>query len=102
MIVNNYQDVEETQIKTFPFKGKQHEVKEVFIRWLSTVGADGQAEYGLRFFRIGLGGEIPIHNHFYHQTMYILSGTALCSCHDKESEATTEQKPDGKDLVLKG
>ena len=54
------------------FGFEQKDVVGTSIRWLSRSGDDGTGnpEYGLRYFTIQPGGEIPIHNHFYHQTMY--------------------------------
>jgi len=76
MEILSWKDKEDVEIKKFPYRGKQLDVKGISIRWLSKHGDDGMGypEYGLRFFTAQPGGEIPIHNHFYHQTMYILSG----------------------------
>jgi quercetin dioxygenase-like cupin family protein len=56
-------------------------------------GDDGQGypEYGLRFFTIQPGGQIPIHNHFYHQTMFILSGDFECWDFDPETDEIKEK-----------
>ncbi len=80
MKVLHWKDCEEKLIDTFPYKGKHLDVIGTSIRWLSQHGEDenGIPEYGLRFFTIQPGGQIPIHNHFYHQTMYILSGEFEC------------------------
>ncbi len=88
MEVKNYKDCEEKIIEQFPFKGDMREVVGTGIRWLSSCGDDGTGypEYGLRYFTIQPGGQIPIHNHFYHQTMYILSGRFECWQFDTESE----------------
>lgn len=88
MEVKNYKDCEEKIIEKFPFKGAQRDVVGTSIRWLSSYGDDGTGypEYGLRFFTIQPGGQIPIHNHFYHQTMYILSGQFECWQFTTESE----------------
>jgi len=64
----------------------------VWIRWLSQAGPEGAPEYGLRFFTIGPAGSIPIHNHLYYQTMYILSGRLLITSHDKKTDQKTEEK----------
>jgi len=61
-------------------------VRDVGIRWLSQAGPDDSPEYGLRFFTAGPGGEIPIHNHFYVQTMYILSGRMVVYSYDRETD----------------
>jgi quercetin dioxygenase-like cupin family protein len=80
MEVAHYSDCADKPIATFPYKGRQLEVRGTSIRWLSRYGDDGTGypEYGLRFFTIQPGGQIPIHAHFYIQTMYILSGRFEC------------------------
>ncbi len=92
MIVKNFRDVKEQKIETYPYKGKSYPLKEVYIRWLSTVGPEGAAEYGLRYFTIGPGGEIPIHNHLYYQTMYILTGHVRCFQHDPKTDKVVADK----------
>ena len=92
MIVINANDREDSKIETFPYKGKPLEVKNVWIRWLSQAGPEGSPEYGLRFFTIGAGGNIPIHNHFYIQTMYILSGRLLVTSYNPETDGKVEEK----------
>jgi len=89
MIVQNFKEVEDIKIEKFPYKGTPREVKGISVRWLSKCGEDdmGTPEYGLRYFRAEPGGEIPIHNHFYHQTMYILAGRFECWQFDKETDA---------------
>jgi quercetin dioxygenase-like cupin family protein len=82
MIVMNVNDKKDQKIESYPYRGKPLPVKDVWIRWLSQAGPDGAPEYGLRFFTIGPSGEIPIHNHLYYQTMYILSGHVKCFKHD--------------------
>lgn len=79
MKVIHWTECEEKQIDRFPYRGKQLDVIGTSIRWLSQHGEDenGIPEYGLRFFTIQPGGQIPIHNHFYHQTMYILLCTGF-------------------------
>jgi quercetin dioxygenase-like cupin family protein len=92
MIVKNADDVQENKIGTYPYKGKPLQVVETWIRWLSQAGPAESPEYGLRFFRIGPGGMIPIHNHFYIQTMYILSGKLSVMSHELETDAVLEEK----------
>jgi quercetin dioxygenase-like cupin family protein len=92
MIVRNFSEAAEKKLETYPYKGKQFPLKEVYIRWLSSVGPEGAAEYGLRHFRIGPGGEIPIHNHLYYQTMYILSGQVRCFQHDAKTDQIMGEK----------
>ena len=93
MKVINWKDVEEQKIEKFPFKGKMNDVIGTSVRWLSRQGDDGHGypEYGLRFFTIQPGGQIPIHNHFYHQTMFILSGTFECWGFDTETDELVEK-----------
>jgi quercetin dioxygenase-like cupin family protein len=80
MHVVKYQKCEDKKIDKFPYRGQMHEVIGTSIRWLSRYGDDGNGypEYGLRFFTIQSGGQIPIHSHFYSQTMYVLSGKFEC------------------------
>jgi len=75
-----WKNVEDVQIAKFPYKGQPLDVKGISVRWLSKFGDDGTGypEYGLRLFTAQPGGEIPIHNHFYIQTMHILSGRFEC------------------------
>ncbi len=94
MEVKNIKECEEIKIEKFPFKGDERKVIGTTVRWLSRAGDDGQGnpEYGLRYFTVQPGGEIPIHNHFYHQTMYILSGRFECYRFDMETEEAVETK----------
>jgi len=92
MIVMNVNEKADSKIETYPYKGKPLSVKEVWIRWLSQAGPAGSPEYGLRFFTIGPRGEIPIHNHLYYQTMYILSGHIKCFRHDPKTDQIVEEK----------
>ena len=76
MEVVNWKNVGDLKVEGIPYKDKMQPVKGISIRWLSKAGKDkdGKPEYGLRFFTGQPGAEIPIHNHFYAQTMYIMSG----------------------------
>jgi quercetin dioxygenase-like cupin family protein len=71
-----------------------HPVLGTGVRWLSRFGDDGNGypEYGLRLFTIQPGGQIPIHNHFYHQTMYILQGEFECWEFDPQTDEIREKK----------
>jgi quercetin dioxygenase-like cupin family protein len=88
MEVLKWNDPEEIRVERFPYKGQMHDVKGISVRWLSKHGEDdtGQPEYGLRHFTAEPDGKIPIHNHFYHQTMYILSGQFECWRFDRETD----------------
>ena len=97
MIVQNTKDVKKTKIETFPYRGKPYEVKEVWVQWLSQAGAKDSPEYGLRFFTVGPGGEIPIHNHFYVQTMYVLSGRLTVVSYHPETGEQIEERGVGAD-----
>ena len=92
MIVQNARDVKKAKIETFPYRGKAYEVKEVWVQWLSQAGPKDSPEYGLRFFTVGPGGEIPIHNHFYVQTMYVLSGSLTVISYHPETDEKVEEK----------
>ncbi len=93
MQVLNWKDCADVRIEQFPYKGKMHDVEGVTVRWLSQTGMDdsGQPEYGLRLFTVQPKGRIPIHNHFYVQTMYILSGKFECWRFDPETDAMAEK-----------
>ena len=95
MEIFNALDKSPVKIETYPYKGKPYKVKEVWIRWLSQAGPKDSPEYGLRFFTIGPAGEIPIHNHFYYQTMFILSGRVAVFSHESETARVKEER-DGR------
>ena len=97
MEVHNYKDCEDVKIDKFPYRGEMWDVIGTSIRWLSKHGDDGNGypEYGLRFFTIQPGGQIPIHNHFYHQTMYILEGKFECWQFDPETDKIAQKKETG-------
>jgi quercetin dioxygenase-like cupin family protein len=95
MIVMNTKNVKKNKIETYPYRGKPYAVKEVWIQWLSQAGPSDSPEYGLRFFTIGPGGEIPIHNHFYIQTMYILSGRLSVVAHDSKTDEKVDERTMG-------
>ena len=82
-------DVEAAVVPSIPYRGRDQAVKGVDIRWLSKADLDGQPGYGLRLFTVRPGGEIPIHSHPYHQTIYVLSGQFECWAFDPETDALT-------------
>ena len=92
MQVLHVDDKKDAKIETYPYRGKPLEVKGVSIRWLSQAGPAGAPEYGLRFFTIAPNGEIPIHNHLYYQTMYILGGRLAVVAYDRETDQVVEEK----------
>ena len=97
MEVISWKDINDVKVEKFPYKGKMYEVKGISVRWLSKFGEDdiGNPEYGLRFFTAQPGGEIPIHNHFYIQTMYILRGQFECWRFDPETDELMEKRKCG-------
>lgn len=97
MIVMNEKNVKKNKIETFPYKGKSYAVKEVWVQWLSQAGPKDSPEYGLRFFTVGPGGEIPIHNHFYYHTMYVLKGFLSVASYDDKTDRVLEEKTVGPD-----
>jgi quercetin dioxygenase-like cupin family protein len=94
MDVLNWKDCQNIKLDKYPYKGKDYDLKGVSVRWLSKYGEDdmGRPEYGLRFFTVEPGGEIPIHNHFFQQTMYILSGQFECWSYDLETDELVEKR----------
>ena len=80
MITVNPDSVERVRIESLEYNGSAAQVNDVTVQWLSKSGTDAQGApaYGLRLFTVGPGGEIPTHDHFYVQTMYILSGSFEC------------------------
>jgi len=87
MIVKNINEIDEKQVLDYPYKGKSYKVGNTTIRWLTQCCDPQMPSYGLRLFTIGPQGHIPIHNHEYLQTMYILTGKISVACYnDKESE----------------
>lgn len=95
MDIVNVRDKEERKIDSFPYKGKPYAVKGVGIRWLSQAGPQDSPDYGLRFFRVEPKGEIPIHNHFYVQTMYLLTGRLVVYAHDPATDKKVREKSVG-------
>ena len=101
MRVFNVNAIEARKIESYPYKGIPYEVKGVTIQWLSKAGADKDSpDYGLRFFAVKPGGEIPIHNHFYLQTMYMLSGQLTVFSHDPESDKKIKEETVGAHDVV--
>jgi len=94
MEILNWKEVEEITVKEIDYKGTMNEVKGISLRWLSKAGEDdtGLPEYGLRFFTAQPKGEIPIHNHFYVQTMFILSGKFECRRFDADTNELIEKR----------
>ena len=92
MEVVSWKDVEDVTIEKFPYRDKLNDVRGISVRWLSKFGEDdaGQPEYGLRFFTAQPDGEIPIHKHFYIQTMYIVSGQFECWRFDPTTDELVE------------
>ncbi|MBU2517274.1 MAG: cupin domain-containing protein [Proteobacteria bacterium] len=80
------------KVEQFPYRGKNLPVKDVYIQWLSQAGPADSPEYGLRLFTVGPGGEIPIHKHFYYQTMFILSGSLIGYAYDMDTDETTMEQ----------
>ncbi len=87
MEVVNEKHMEKIKIDKIAYKNQPYDVKGITLQWLSKHGQDdlGNPEYGLRLFTAEPEAEIPIHNHFYHQTMYILTGSFECWSYDSET-----------------
>jgi quercetin dioxygenase-like cupin family protein len=99
MIVMHAKDVEKAKIETYPYRDIPRTVTDVWIQWLSKAGPEGAPEYGLRFFTVGPGGEVPIHNHFYCQTTYILTGKLVVYSYDANDSVTEERMMEPNDFV---
>jgi quercetin dioxygenase-like cupin family protein len=101
MDIINMRDAESKEIESYPYRGKPLKVKKVSIKWLSQAGLEKDSpEYGLRLFTVGPGGDIPIHNHFYYQTMYILSGHLRVFSYDSKSDEKIKEKMAGPHDVI--
>lgn len=92
MEVINEKNASKIKVDKIPYKDRHYDVKGITLQWLSKYGEDdiGNPEYGLRLFTAEPGAEIPIHSHFYHQSMYILTGSFECWSYDKETEQLKE------------
>jgi quercetin dioxygenase-like cupin family protein len=103
MIAMKACDVEDIKVGSVPYRGGSSEAKDVSVRWLSKTGMDSQGgpAYGLRLFTVGPNGEIPIHNHAYVQTMYIISGRFECRAFSAETDEMVNKKVCGPgDMVF--
>lgn len=69
MKVFDWQDVEAKPVEGFP---------GVTIRWLISK-EDGAPRFAMRVFDVQPGAEIPLHDHWYEQEMFILSGKGVAS-----------------------
>jgi quercetin dioxygenase-like cupin family protein len=99
MIVKNINDVDEKQISEFPYKGKNYKVGHTTVKWLSQCCDPQMPSYGLRLFTIGPEGHIPIHNHNYLQTMYILSGKISVTSYNDSDQPLKEEILGPNDFV---
>ena len=97
-----WETVEGVQVESVMLSGKRRAVKGIWIRWLSKVGADasGTPLYGLRHFTAEPEGEIPIHNHPYHQTVFILTGRFVCYVGNSENGEIEESRVCGPGEVV--
>ncbi len=102
MIALNRDDVAEVTVEFANYKGKPQPVTGVRVRWLSKGQQDegGAPGYGLRLFVVDAGGEIPIHDHAYIQTMYILTGQFECWQFDPATDGLIGKKVCGPGDVI--
>ena len=102
MQVLNWKDAQENKVEEAGYKGKMNKVTGITMRWLSKRGHDemGSPEYGLRFFKAEPKGEIPIHHHFFTQTIYVLTGQFECWSFDIETNELIEKKVCGPGDVI--
>ncbi|MDR2744197.1 MAG: cupin domain-containing protein [Desulfovibrio sp.] len=94
MLVVNWKTCAENRVESYPYRGERLPVTGVTIRWLSDAGLDdtGSSTYGLRYFVVEKGGDIPIHKHFYVQTMYFLEGEFEVSSFREEDDIPVETR----------
>lgn len=69
MRVFDWQDVEAQAVEGFP---------GVSIRWVISRD-DGAPHFAMRVFDVDPGAEIPLHDHWYEQEMFILAGSGVAS-----------------------
>jgi quercetin dioxygenase-like cupin family protein len=100
MRVSNAKHALNTKIEVYPYKDTKYVVKDVWVRWLSQAGPEDNPEYGLRFFTVGPQGEIPIHKHFFYQTMYILTGSLLVYSYDSDTDEKNQEMTAGPNDVV--
>jgi quercetin dioxygenase-like cupin family protein len=99
MIIKSANDIAENQILDFPYKSKKYKVGNTTIKWLTQCCDPEMPSYGLRLFTIGPGGYIPIHNHQYVQTMYILTGKISVTSYNDIDEVLEEKILGPNDFV---
>ena len=94
MLIVNWKECTANKVGNYPYRGRPLPVNGVTIRWLSNVGLDdsGAAEYGLRYFAVEKDGDIPIHKHFYAQTMYFLKGEFEVTSFKEEDDSLIETR----------
>jgi len=93
MFSNNINEVEEREITTYSYKGKDMHVEGTTIKWLSQAGDASNPEYGLRLFTIKPGGYIPEHQHQYVQTEIMLTGKLLFTGYQDGQQVEREIGP---------
>jgi quercetin dioxygenase-like cupin family protein len=71
----DWRDVESVPASGFP---------GVSIRWL-IAGPEGAERFAMRLFELEPGAEIPLHDHWYEQEMFVVSGRGTASRLDSES-----------------
>jgi len=55
----------------------------VRLRWVISK-ANGALRYAMRVFEVEPGGEVPLHQHWYEQEMYVLEGEGMAGDADSE------------------
>jgi len=92
--VRHWDEVESAEVASLEYRSQMLSVRGITIRWLSKCGDDGTGspQYGLRFFTAEPRGEIPIHAHAYHQTVYILTGRFKSWEFDSETDELVSEK----------
>lgn len=75
MKVRNWHEVEAREAPGFP---------GVSLRWVISE-SEGADNFAMRVFEVEPGAEIPLHDHWYEQEMFVLSGEGVASTPDTET-----------------
>jgi quercetin dioxygenase-like cupin family protein len=89
MICMNTRDVEPIQMKQVSYQGKQFEVKNTNMRWLTHKNLGGeeyQHNHAVRHVTVGPNGDIPMHTHKHTHVWYMLSGNILATSLNQDGE----------------
>jgi quercetin dioxygenase-like cupin family protein len=75
--VKHFREIPAKKPPTLQFRGRPVRIKGTTIRWLvneETVGENYPYNFALRYFTMKPRGIIPLHEHAYEETLYVLKG----------------------------